>query len=847
MVLPDSLLVLVSNARGFSVVGDESEKTLAGSLSEILGVRTDATHVAVLPDAPLLDNAATLNSIRAFLMGNEDLGAFAERRTGYELGIRDLIGRNVDSGANLVSVGTTGFVLSRELAGKSALTLPLTRYTAPALFALAREETSHFRVLPALSADPEFDDLLTDSPTLYDPSWYTKLNSTWAHVFTTLSAKGNTPSIATQAAFLHHWQWRFVHGSNFLYKQVLTDHDIDQWWSETARNLTHVNTHTLTSARSWHSHLPPSAVLELARIGGHGVTREYSEEDVVILAGKSEAVRLSRSEATVEMMKSVDGTFSFLGYITFPVEGGDTVTATLGSTTITVDDSGRYSTLEVFGRSFLRYFTFDVRVEISVFDVPLSRLALSISRDGSPLASVPLRLNFRRPHSKLMNTRAAYWRTDGLIFRFGQRHVSVTRATMIAVAIHELILCLAIVYSARSKAPSIIGLRIAHGFAALTSRYRKPVWLFADKMITAGDNGEYVYNYARQQADAIRKFYVLDARSHDAQRFASEGIPFVRFGSLRHKLLYLTADIVFLTHTVSTLNNGFPRGVEKFFRGLFNARVVFIQHGLSVQYLPRILNKAFDGVDHYCVASPIERQTLETRDYGYRPEEVFDTGLARFDGLVDRQEKTILIAPTWRNYLALPTDASNAKSRHRGTSQNFLSSEFYAIYRRVLTDETLIDTARREGYRFKFLLHPFLSGQLEHFMPFSNDVVDVVSATSNVRYEDLLTEAAVLVTDFSGIQFDFAYMKKPIVYFQPSELPPSYKDSIFRYEEHAFGRIATSTAELARELNSVMRTNQSMSKRFVTRVDKFFYYSDRNNCERIYRVARDVSEPTNRR
>jgi hypothetical protein len=373
------------------------------------------------------------------------------------------------------------------------------------------------------------------------------------------------------------------------------------------------------------------------------------------------------------------------------------------------------------------------------------------------------------------------------------------------------------------------------------------VWLFADKMITAGDNGEYVYNYARQQADAIRKFYVLDARSHDAQRFASEGIPFVRFGSLRHKLLYLTADIVFLTHTVSTLNNGFPRGVEKFFRGLFNARVVFIQHGLSVQYLPRILNKAFDGVDHYCVASPIERQTLETRDYGYRPEEVFDTGLARFDGLVDRQEKTILIAPTWRNYLALPTDASNAKSRHRGTSQNFLSSEFYAIYRRVLTDETLIDTARREGYRFKFLLHPFLSGQLEHFMPFSNDVVDVVSATSNVRYEDLLTEAAVLVTDFSGIQFDFAYMKKPIVYFQPSELPPSYKDSIFRYEEHAFGRIATSTAELARELNSVMRTNQSMSKRFVTRVDKFFYYSDRNNCERIYRVARDVSEPTNRR
>jgi hypothetical protein len=807
----------------------------------------DATHVAVLPEAPLLDDAAALNRIRAFLGGDEDLGAFAERRKGYELGIRHLMGRKVNSTSSLVSAGTTGFVLSRELAEKSVFTLPLTRYTYPALFALAREQTSHFTVLPALSADPEFDDLLKDSPILYDPLWYANLNSTWAHVFTTLSAKGLTPSIATQAAYLHHWQWRFVHASNFFYKQVLTDHEIDQWWSETARNLKHVDTDTLTNARAWYSHLPPLAALEIARIGGHHITREYSEYDIVLRAGKSEAIRLSQSEATVELMKSIDGSFSFLGYITFPIEDGDTVTATLGSTPLTVKDSGRFSTLEVFGRSFLRYFTFDIRTEISIFDAPHSRLALSVSRDGSPLTTVPLRLNFRRPQAKLMNTQAAYWRTNGFIFRFGSWHVSVSRATRMTVAIRELILWLAIVFSARLGAPSIIGLRIAHGFAALTGRFRKPVWLFADKMITAGDNGEYLYNYARQQADGIRKFYVLDAQSHDAQRFASNGIPFVRFGSLRHKFLYLTADIVFLTHTVSSLNNGFPRGVEKFFRGLFNARVVFIQHGLSVQYLPRILNKAFDGIDHYCVASPIERQTLQTCDYGYRPEDVIDTGLARFDGLVNRQEKTILISPTWRNYLALPTDASNAGSRHRGTSKNFLSSEFYAIYRRLLTDEALIDTARREGYRFKFLLHPFLSGQLDHFLPFSNDVVDIVSATSNVRYEDLLTEAAVLVTDYSGIQFDFAYMKKPVVYFQPSELPPSYKDAIFRYEEHAFGPIAASTDELVREINSLMLANQSMSGLFVARVDQFFLFSDRNNCERIYRVAREVSEPIKRR
>ena len=42
----------------------------------------------------------------------------------------------------------------------------------------------------------------------------------------------------------------------------------------------------------------------------------------------------------------------------------------------------------------------------------------------------------------------------------------------------------------------------------------------------------------------------------------------------------------------------------------------------------------------------------------------------------------------------------------------------------------------------------------------------MLSVNDGISYEDLLTESSLMVTDYSGVQFDFAYMKKPIIYYQ---------------------------------------------------------------------------------
>lgn len=51
-----------------------------------------------------------------------------------------------------------------------------------------------------------------------------------------------------------------------------------------------------------------------------------------------------------------------------------------------------------------------------------------------------------------------------------------------------------------------------------------------------------------------------------------------------------------------------------------------------------------------------------------------------------------------------------------------------------------------------------MSAQLEDFD--RNDYVELIPATGDMSYEKILTESSLMVTDYSGVQFDFAYQRQ---------------------------------------------------------------------------------------
>ena len=122
------------------------------------------------------------------------------------------------------------------------------------------------------------------------------------------------------------------------------------------------------------------------------------------------------------------------------------------------------------------------------------------------------------------------------------------------------------------------------------------------------------------------------------------------------------------------------------------------------------------------------------------------------------------------------------------------------------------------------------------------DFVVIVPAVGDMSYEDMFCESSLMVTDFSGIQFDFAYMRKPLVYLHHKDIPQHYEEGTFHYNTMAFGEICHDNDELIDTLIEYMQNDCQMKPEYVKRADDFFYYRDHNNCERIYKEMIDYQE-----
>ena len=92
-----------------------------------------------------------------------------------------------------------------------------------------------------------------------------------------------------------------------------------------------------------------------------------------------------------------------------------------------------------------------------------------------------------------------------------------------------------------------------------------------------------------------------------------------------------------------------------------------------------------------------------------------------------------------------------------------------------------------------------------------------------------------LITDYSSIAFDFAYMKKPIIYYQfdsDEYYKKHYNKGYFNYYNDGFGEIVKTEKEL---IKSMVNTSiNSIESKYLKNINRFFEIRDENNCERYY-------------
>lgn len=362
---------------------------------------------------------------------------------------------------------------------------------------------------------------------------------------------------------------------------------------------------------------------------------------------------------------------------------------------------------------------------------------------------------------------------------------------------------------------------------------RKPVWLISDRYEKADDNGEAFFDYLiKEKQNEVSPYFVLSKESKDFQRLKKTGRVIPAFG-IRHKLLSVISDMIISSEgREDSLHNPF-RDQMYVIRDLWYAKpFVFLQHGITKDDMSDYLciwNQGFYGLVTACEP---EYRSIIQGNYGYKENEVWLTGFARYDNLVNDPQKIITVIPTWRKGLG---DHPDPRTGAWTLNPDFVDSDYCRFYRCLLSDRRLIEAADRLGYSIQFRPHPNL-GQYAALFGANASVELLDEGTS---YRDIFAKSALIVTDYSSVAFDFAYLEKPVIYaqFDRDEIfkgSHTYKKGYFDYERDGFGPVTETVDETVDRIIAYMEDGCRMDEKYRQRADEFFAFHDRKNCERIF-------------
>jgi CDP-glycerol glycerophosphotransferase (TagB/SpsB family) len=331
--------------------------------------------------------------------------------------------------------------------------------------------------------------------------------------------------------------------------------------------------------------------------------------------------------------------------------------------------------------------------------------------------------------------------------------------------------------------------------------------------------------------------FVLQKTSKDYDRMKAVG-PVLDYGSLRHKMKFFEATKI-ISAAANDLEVKLLGHSQAYYRNLCKFDFVYLRHGVAKDDQSRWLNKLQKNIRIILSTSTREHDAIIAGYYGYTEREVKLTGLPRFDNLYDERQKKITILPTWRKNIEGERRKGTAK---RGYIVDFKDTDYFKFYNALINDERLLDTMRKNGFTGTFYLHPVLEEQLGNFK--SNDVIEVGSTVAD--YQTLFRESSIMVTDFSSVAFDFAYLKKPLVYSQFDEATfyqdHSWDRGYFTYREDGFGPITNTVEETVDALIHYIENGCQMEDIYVKRVEDFFPYTDRNNCERVFEAVLEAEQ-----
>jgi glycosyltransferase involved in cell wall biosynthesis len=353
-------------------------------------------------------------------------------------------------------------------------------------------------------------------------------------------------------------------------------------------------------------------------------------------------------------------------------------------------------------------------------------------------------------------------------------------------------------------------------------------WVFMDRRDKASDNAEALYRYVRDNKIHDKIAYVIRRDCPDYDRLVADGFNVVPYNTVAQWRLLYNCEHFFASHVDDVIITpwtefGAPVGKPRY-------KLNFLQHGIIRSDLSSWL-----GVKKYytfCSSSQREHDGLINNvRYNLTPDQLKLTGLARHDRLEARDGDYILVSPTWRSFLAGVEE------------EDFRSSEFFRNWHKLIYDPRLSAALAEAGVHLKVVLHSSISQFASCFE--ETDLIKVSRYEDVVSFADLLSEARMMVTDYSSISFDVLYLRRPVVYFTFPEAQKHSTNTGADLELYGELGYRAETVDGALEaITAVAGRGFAADPEKVAQADAFFAFgNDGQNCKRIIEAVLERGTP----
>lgn len=360
---------------------------------------------------------------------------------------------------------------------------------------------------------------------------------------------------------------------------------------------------------------------------------------------------------------------------------------------------------------------------------------------------------------------------------------------------------------------------------------KKHICLVDEKYSTrAQDNGYYFFKHCMEHDEekylGQKIYYVITKDSPDYDMIRPYKKNVVHFMTIRHMCYILAAELLVSTDARSHIYAQRSRH-SIFTRYTKKLPFVFLQHGVTaLKRVDFFYGKGKPGsCDLFVVTSEKEKQIV-IDNFDYEPDEVINTGFARWDVLKDKSQNShdILVMPTWRSWLEGASD------------REFEESDYFRHYAALLNSQRFKDILEKYDLHANFYLHAIFQAHTESFHIASDRIH--LKSFGDTPVNELLMQCKMLITDYSSVCWDVLYQNKPTLFYQfdldkYNEAHGSYIDM----KTDLFGDRTETLDQLLDSLEKTIQNNFHMESKYEKMQQEYFQFKDhehsRHICEEI--------------